>query len=210
MEVRRIVDWQVKNRLLAVPGVTQIVTFGGDIRQYQVLVNPDKLKAYGVTIDDVTEAAEKSNVNAPGGFITTPDQELLVRGVGRVESIEQLGKSVVTAKNGVPILLNQVADVKIGAELKRGDGMVNGKPAIIVVVNKQPTADTPSTTRAIEAAMAEIKAGLPKDVNVEVTFRQETFIEASLKNVEEGFTRRRDHRFGDFNPVFDELAYSPD
>lgn len=186
MEVRRIVDWQVKNRLLAVPGVTQIVTFGGDIRQYQVLVDPDKLKAYNVTLDDAVEAAEKSNVNAPGGFINTPDQELLVRGLGRVASIEQLGQSVVKASNSVPVLLNQVADVKIGAELKRGDGVVNGKPAIIVVVNKQPTADTPTTTSAIEAAMEEIKAGLPKDVKAEVTFRQEDFIEASLKNVEEG------------------------
>jgi len=185
MEVRRIVDWQVKNRLLAVPGVTQVVIFGGDVRQYQVLVDPDKLKAFNVSLQEVAEATEKANVNAPGGFLISPDQEMLVRGVGRIASIDELKQSAITARNGTPVLLGQVADVKIGAELKRGDATFNGKKAIVVVVNKQPQADTPTVTRAVEAAMAEIKASLPKDVKVDVTFRQENFIEASLKNVED-------------------------
>ncbi|MBD2433069.1 MULTISPECIES: efflux RND transporter permease subunit [Fischerella] len=185
MEVRRIVDWQVKNRLLAVPGVTQIVVFGGDVRQYQVLVDPNKLKAFNVSLNEVTEATEKANVNAPGGFLINPDQEMLVREVGRIESIDELKQSAITARNGTPVLLSQVADVKIGAELKRGDATLNGKKAVVVVVNKQPQADTPTVTRAVEAAMSEIKASLPKDVKVDVTFRQENFIEASLKNVED-------------------------
>ncbi|MBE9106945.1 efflux RND transporter permease subunit, partial [Nostoc cf. edaphicum LEGE 07299] len=185
MEVWRIVNWQVKNRLLAVPGVSNIVIFGGDERQYQVLVSPDKLKAFNVSLDDVTKAAQAANANAPGGFLITPDQETLVRGVGRIESIEQLKKSVIKAKNGTPVLLEQVADVQIGAALKRGDGSSAGKKAVILTVNKQPTADTPSVTKAAEAAMEELKASLPKDVKVTETFRQEDFIEASLKNVEE-------------------------
>jgi len=185
MEVRRIVDWQVKNRLLAVPGVTQVVIFGGDIRQYQVLVDPAKLQQYDVTLTEVTEAAQKANVNAAGGFLISPDRELLMRGIGRIESVEQLQQSVVETHKGVPILLGQVADVKIGAELKRGDGTLNGKRAVIVIVNKQPIADTPTVTKAVEIAIAEIKQGLPSDVKVETTFRQEEFIEASLKNVEE-------------------------
>jgi CzcA family heavy metal efflux pump len=185
MEVRRIVDWEVKNRLLAVTGVTQIVIFGGDERQYQVLVEPDKLKAFNISLREVQEAVEKANVNAPGGFLISPDQELLVRGVGRIESIEELKKSVITARNGTPVLIEQVADVKIGAALKRGDAIFQGKKAIVLVVNKQPAADTPTVTRAVEAAMAEMKPGLPKDVKVTVTFRQENFIEASIKNVEE-------------------------
>ncbi|MBW4685501.1 MAG: CusA/CzcA family heavy metal efflux RND transporter [Komarekiella atlantica HA4396-MV6] len=185
MEVWRIVNWQVKNRLLAVPGVSNIVIFGGDERQYQVLVSPDKLKAFNVSLDDVTKAAQAANANAPGGFLITPDQETLVRGVGRVESIEQLKKSVIKASNGTPVLLEQVADVQIGAALKRGDGSSAGKKAVILTVNKQPTADTPSVTKAAEAAMEELKASLPKDVKVTETFRQEDFIEASLKNVEE-------------------------
>ncbi|WP_392408690.1 efflux RND transporter permease subunit [Chlorogloeopsis fritschii] len=185
MEVWRIVNWQVKNRLLAVPGVSNIVIFGGDERQYQVLVDPDKLKAFNVSLDDVTKAAQAANANAPGGFLITPDQETLVRGVGRIESIEQLKKSVIKASNGTPVLLEQVADVQIGAALKRGDGSSAGKKAVILTVNKQPTADTPSVTKAAEAAMEELKASLPKDVKVTETFRQEDFIEASIKNVEE-------------------------
>ncbi|WP_414567990.1 efflux RND transporter permease subunit [Nostoc sp. CCY 9925] len=185
MEVWRIVNWQVKNRLLAVPGVSNVVIFGGDERQYQVLVNPDKLKAFNVSLDDVTKAAQAANANAPGGFLITPDQETLVRGVGRIESIEQLKKSVIKAKNGTPVLLEQVADVQIGAALKRGDGSFAGKKAVILTINKQPTADTPKVTKAAETAMEEIQAGLPKDVKITTTFRQEDFIEASLKNVEE-------------------------
>ncbi|MBD2207330.1 efflux RND transporter permease subunit [Calothrix sp. FACHB-1219] len=185
MEVWRIVNWQVKNRLLAVPGVSNIVVFGGDERQYQVLVNPDKLKAFNVSLDDVTKAAQAANANAPGGFLITPDQETLVRGVGRIESIEQLKKSVIKAKNGTPVLLEQVADVQIGAALKRGDGSFAGKKAVILTVNKQPTADTPKVTKAVETAIEEIQAGLPKDVKITTTFRQEDFIEASIKNVEE-------------------------
>ena len=185
MEVWRIVNWQVKNRLLAVRGVSNVVIFGGDERQYQVLVDPDKLKAFNVSLADVTKAAQAANANAPGGFLITPDQETLVRGVGRIESIEQLKKSVIKASTGTPVLLEQVADVQIGAALKRGDGSFAGKKAVILTVNKQPTADTPSVTKAVEAAMEEVKQSLPKDVKVTVTFRQEDFIEASLKNVEE-------------------------
>jgi CzcA family heavy metal efflux pump len=185
MEVRRIVDWQIKNRLLAVPGVSQIVVFGGDVRQYQVLVDPNKLKAFNVSLNQVTEAAQKANVNAPGGFLINPDQEILVREVGRIESIDELKQSVITTVNGTPILLGQVADVKIGAQLKRGDAAFNGNKAVVMVVNKQPQADTSTVTRAVEAVMAEIKTSLPKDVKVNVTFRQENFIEASLKNVED-------------------------
>lgn len=185
MEVRRIVDWQVKNRLLAVPGVTQIVIFGGDERQYQVLIDPNRLKQFNVSVTEVQEAAEKANINAPGGFLITSDQELLIRGIGRLESIEQLKQSPVISRNGTPVLLEQVAKVQIGAALKRGDASLNGKRAIILIVNKQPIADTPTVTRAVEAAMEEIKPSLPKDVKVTETFRQESFIEASIKNVEE-------------------------
>ncbi|AFZ10640.1 efflux RND transporter permease subunit [Microcoleus sp. F8-D3] len=185
MEVWRTVNWQVKNRLLAVPGVSSVLITGGDERQYQVLVNPDKLKAFNVSLNDVTQAAGAANANAPGGFLITPDQETLVRGIGRIESIEQLKKSVIKARNGTPVLLEQVADVQIGAALKRGDGSFNGKKAVVLTVNKQPIGDTPTVTKAIEAALEEMKPSLAKDVKVTETFRQEDFIEASLKNVEE-------------------------
>ena len=185
MEVRRIVDWQVTNRTLAVPGVSQVVAYGGDIRQYQVLVNPEKLQAFNITLDDVVEAAKAANVNAPGGYLITPDREKLIRGIGRIESSEELQQSVITARNGTPVKISDVADVQIGGGIKRGDGSFNGQKAVIVMINKQPSADTPTVTRAIEAAMEEVKAGLPKDIKVTPTFRQENYIDSSIENVRE-------------------------
>lgn len=185
MEVRRIVDWQVTNRLLAVPGVSQVVAYGGDVRQYQVLVDPAKLRAFNVTLEDVEQAAKAANVNAPGGYLITPDREKLIRGIGRIESIEELQQSVITARNGTPVKISDIADVQIGAAVKRGDGSFNGEKAIVVMINKQPQADTPTVTRAIEAAMSEIQAGLPKDIKVTPTFRQENYIDSSIENVRE-------------------------
>lgn len=183
MELRRLVDWQVTNRLLAVPGVSQVTVYGGDVRQYQVLIDPAKLKAFNVSLQQVTEAVRNANVNAPGGYLIGPDRERLIRGIGRIESIEDLKQSVIDSRNGTPVRLIDVAEVQVGAALKRGDGSVNGKPAAIVMVNKQPQADTPTVTRAVTAALEEIKAGLPKDVKVDVTFRQADYIEASVDNV---------------------------
>ena len=183
MTARRIVDWQVTNRLLAVPGVSQVLTFGGDERQFQVLVDPIKLAAFNITLDQVAQATKKANVNAAGGFFITPDTEKLIRGIGRIESIEDLQKSTIVSRNGTPVRLQDVADVQIGAALKRGDGSFNGKPAIIVMVNKQPSVDTPTVSRAVEKAIAEIKVGLPKDIKVTTTFRQDSYIESSVDNV---------------------------
>ena len=183
MEVRRIVDWQVTNRLLAVPGVAQVVAYGGDVRQYQVLVEPAKLKAFDVSLLDVTEAARAANVNAPGGYLITPDQETLIRGVGRIESPEELKESAITSRKGTPIKIADVADVQIGAAIKRGDGSLNGKKAVVVMVNRQPSADTPTVTRAVEAAMKDVQQSLAKDIKITVTFRQEEYIESSVANV---------------------------
>ncbi|WP_414543434.1 efflux RND transporter permease subunit [Nostoc sp. CCY0012] len=183
MEIRRLVDSDVTNRLLAVPGVSQVIAYGGDVRQYQVLVDPAKLQAFNVTLDQVTTAARNANVNAAGGFLINPDQELIIRGLGRIESIEELGKSAIASFNNTPVLLQDVADVRIGAGLKRGDGSLDGQPAVVVMVNKQPHNDTPTVTKAIEQAMTEVKAGLPADVVVTETFRQENFIAAAIHNV---------------------------
>ncbi|OKH39349.1 cation transporter [[Phormidium ambiguum] IAM M-71] len=183
MEVRRLVDRDISNRLLAVPGVSQVIAYGGDVRQYQVLADPAKLRAFNVSLAEVTEAVKGANVNAAGGFLINPDQELIIRGLGRVESIEQLAKSAVTARNGTPVLLQDVAEVRIGAALQRGDGSLDGERAIVLLVNKQPQYDTPTVTKAIAKAMEEVKAGLPKDVKVTETFRQQNFIDSALENV---------------------------
>jgi cation efflux system protein involved in nickel and cobalt tolerance len=183
MEVRRIVDWQVTNRLLAVPGVSQIIVYGGDRKQYQVLVNPDRLKAFNLSLYEVVNAAEAANVNAAGGYLISPDREQLIRGIGRIESIEDLKTSAIASRNGTPIRLMDIADVKIGAEVKRGDGSFNGKKAVIALINKQPETDTPTVTRAIEAAMEEVKASLPQSIQVTATFRQDNYIDSSIENV---------------------------
>ncbi|MDX2239222.1 MAG: efflux RND transporter permease subunit [Leptolyngbyaceae cyanobacterium bins.302] len=183
MELRRIADWQITNRLLAVPGVSQVVVYGGEVQQYQVLVDPQKLQAFDVSLQDVTEAVEAANVNAPGGFLTTPDKETLIRGIGRLETIDDLKQSVITARNGTPIRLSDVATVQIGAALQRGDSSLNGEPAVVVMVNKQPLADTPTVAQGIESAMQEIQAGLPEDIKVDITFSQDKYIDASIENV---------------------------
>jgi nickel/cobalt tolerance cation efflux system protein len=183
MEVRRIVDWQVTNRLLAVPGVAQVVAYGGDVRQYQVLVDPAKLKAFDVSLQDVTEAVQAANANAPGGYLITPDKETLIRGMGRIEALEDLKYSAITSRQGTPVRIADVADVQIGAAIKRGDGSLNGQKAVVVLVNRQPSADTPTVTRVVEAAMKEVQQALSKDIKVTVTFRQEEYIESSVANV---------------------------
>ncbi|MFN9760806.1 MAG: efflux RND transporter permease subunit [Pseudanabaena sp.] len=185
METRRLVDWQVTNRLLAVPGVAQVIVFGGDVRQYQVLVAPEKLQAFNVSLQDVSDAVAAANVNAAGGYLITPDREKLIRGIGRIEDIEALKQSVIKARNGVPVKVSDIADVKIGAAVKRGDASVNTQKAVVAIINKQPQADTPTVTRAVEAAMNELKAGLPTSIQVETTFRQEAYIDASIENVKE-------------------------
>ncbi|WP_271253841.1 efflux RND transporter permease subunit [Pseudanabaena sp. Chao 1811] len=185
MEVRRLVDWQVTNRLLAVSGVAQVIVFGGDVRQYQVLVAPEKLQAFNVSLQEVSDSVAAANVNAAGGYLITPDREKLIRGIGRIEDIEALKQSVITARNGVPIRISDVADVKIGAAVKRGDASVNTQKAVVAIINKQPQADTPTVTRAVEAAMNEVKAGLPEGIEINTTFSQETYIDASIENVQE-------------------------
>ena len=185
MEVRRLVDWQVTNRLLAVPGVTQVIIYGGDVRQYQVLVDPAKLIAFKVSLENVSAAVAASNVSAPGGYSITPDREQLIRGIGRIEDIEDLRQSVIVARNGTPVKITDVADVKIGAGVKRGDASVNGQKAVVIIVNKQPQADTPTVTKAVEAAMKELQAGLHADVKITPTFRQGTYIDSSIENIRE-------------------------
>ncbi|MBE9193963.1 efflux RND transporter permease subunit [Synechocystis sp. LEGE 06083] len=183
MEVRRRVDREITNQILAVPGVSQVVAYGGDVKQYQVLVDPARLKAFNISLQKVTEAVEEANVNAAGGFLLTADQEDVIRGLGRIENISQLADSVVTARDGKPVLIRDVAEVTIGPALTRGDGSVDGQRAVVLVIDKQPQADTPTVSKAVEKAMAEVKAALPTGVNLQVTFRQENFIDAAIANV---------------------------
>ncbi|BAZ47045.1 cation efflux system protein (plasmid) [Chondrocystis sp. NIES-4102] len=185
MEVTRLANWQIKNRILGIPGISQVVVFGGEERQYQVLADPARLQQFNLSLAEVTEAAANSNQNASGGFLLTPDSETIVKQQGRVTSIADIENSVIAERNGTPVRLGDVADVKIGAAVKRGDGALGGKPAVVLMIKKQPLGDTVKVTEDVEAAMEEIAATLPKDVKLTRTFRQADFIESSVKNVEE-------------------------
>lgn len=183
MDLRRLVDTTLSSQILSVPGVTDVTIYGGDERQEQVLIDPAKLRSRNVSLTEVTDAARGANSNAPGGFLIGGGQELLVRGIGQVKSISDLQESVVKVQDGKPILLKDVAEVKTGAALKRGDGSLNGQPAVVMMVNKQPDVDTPTVTKAVEAVMRALQPTFPADVQVAQTFRQANFIDAAIGNV---------------------------
>src|SRR5690606_4701673 len=142
MDVRSVADWTLRRRLLAVPGVSQVVPIGGEVKQYQVRASPARLRAYGVTLQDVLAAAEGSNVNASGGVFMDRGQEYLIRGVGRAQNAADIGATVVSSRDGVPVLIRDVAVVVVGPAVKLGEGSVNAAPAVVMSVQKQPATNT--------------------------------------------------------------------
>lgn len=194
MELRSLADWVVRQRLLAIPGVSQVFVMGGDRKQFQVLVDPEALLKYGVTLHEVEQAVAQSNANVTGGYLDNqgPD-ELLVRSLGRVREIADLDNLVVRPGPGRPVLLNQVARVVEGPEIKRGDssayvrdadGGFRGGDAVVLVVNKQPGADTRKLTDDVETALGEIERTLPGDVRMSAElYQQRNFIDLAVHNV---------------------------
>ena len=184
VEVRSLADWVIRQRLLTIPGVAQVVTMGGGRKQYQVLVNPDQLREWGVTLEDVEQAVANSNENATGGYLDEGGKELLVRSLGRIEKLEDLKSVVVKSHSERPVLLEQVAKVKEAAQVKRGESAVNGAPAVILTISKQPGADTSLLTDKITAALKELQPSLPADIRIDpMIYQQKTFIDLSIQNV---------------------------
>lgn len=185
-ELRTLADFTVRRRLLTIKGISQVIPIGGDRLQYQVQVSSTKLKQFGVGLDEVEKALGQATRNTTGNFYYEYGTEVLIRNVGRAESLDDLGNTVITSRNGQPILLKQVAEVKFGAAFKRGDGSINGKPAVIMAVEKQPGANTVALTNEIEKACVELQQALPKDVSLNPKiFQQKNFIENSINNVVE-------------------------
>lgn len=186
LDVRTLADWTIRPRLLTITGVSQVIPIGGGVKQYQALVSPERLKQFGVTIEDVATALEKANANSTGGFVDAQSQEYLVRNLGRFYSIDELKNTVVAYRNNTPIRLGDVASVEFGPRIKRGDAGSNGQPAVIMSVQKQPGASTIELTEKIDAAMKELQTTLPPDIEINTRlFRQANFIEASISNVVE-------------------------
>lgn len=183
MDLRTLAYWTIRQRLLAINGVSNVVVYGGDIKQYQVLANPNKLRNYGLSLDDLVHAVNESNINASGGILRTPDNEYVIRELGRVKSVDEIAKSVITSRNGSPVLINQVASVEINAEQKIGEALINGKPGVIINVSKQPWANTLEMTYKIESALKDLKKGFPSDLELLTVFRQADFIEVAIRNV---------------------------
>ncbi len=189
MDLRTIADWQIRQRLLSVPGISQIAVIGGELKQYQVLVDPFKLRNFNISLHDVEEATKNANVNSTGGFILRQHTEQLVRNLARINDLDDLKRSVIPTdrKDGIALTLGQVADVRLGGPLaKRGDAGLDGKAAVILTVQKQPGTDTVKLTHQVERELQNIEEGLPPGVKIHSgIFRQSTFIENAIRNVEE-------------------------
>jgi HME family heavy-metal exporter len=184
-DLRTLADFTIRRRLLSVKGVSQVIPIGGERLQYQVLISSDKLRQYNLSINDVDNALQLTNLNTTGGFIDNKGSEVLIRNIGRANTLDDLKSTVVTNRNGSPVLLQQVAEVKFGGPIKRGDGSFNGKPAVILSIEKQPGASTITLTDDILAAIEDIKGSLPKDIHINTdVFQQKSFIATSLTNVE--------------------------
>ena len=187
-DLRTIADWTIRPRLLSTGGVAQVAVMGGDIKEYQILMDPGKMRRHGVSMDEVIYAVKGMNQNASGGTLYEYGNEYIVRGLLSTNEIDELKKAVVkTSENGLPITLDAVADVRIGPKTPvLGVASNDGKPAVLLTVTKQPNTNTLALTGRLDNALEELKANLPADVKVNSRiFRQSRFIESSLDNVKQ-------------------------
>jgi heavy-metal exporter, HME family len=185
MAVREYADWVLRPRLLAVPGVAQVIPIGGEVRQFQVQPNTVRMGELGIAQEQLEAALKGYSSNTSGGFLELNGREYLIRNLGRTSSLSDLQNLALAARDGQPILLRQIAEVTFAPATKRGDAGFEGKPAVILSVQKQPAADTIAVTRAIEDALAGLKSSLPAGMTPpKVTFRQATFIEASITTLQ--------------------------
>ncbi len=186
MNLRTIAEWNVKPLILATGGVSQVTIIGGDYKQYQVLVNPVKMKYYNVSMDELAGACRGISRNSTGGILRQFDNEYVVRGIARSSDVEELGLTYIKSVNEKPVRINDVAEVKIGSAPKMGYASGDAKPAVIISISKQPNANTLDVTQRIEKNLEDLKNTLPKDVKLNTKiFRQADFIETSIHNVQD-------------------------
>lgn len=185
IDLRTIADWTIRPRLLSTGGVAQVSVLGGDIKEYQVLIDPARMRHYGVSLDEVMAVTRNMNQNVNGGIIYEHSNEYIVRGMLSTTNIEQIGRAVIKTVDGMPITLEDVADVKIGSqEPKLGLASERGKPAVLVTVSKQPQTGTIELTEKLIAALDDVQKNLPADVKISTDiFRQSRFIDNSIDNV---------------------------
>lgn len=184
MEVKETAQFVLRKRLLSVPGVANVVVVGGENRQYRIELDPQRLAAFGVTVSEVLAAVRDGNENFAAGLMQKGGQDYLIRGVGRISAASDLEQVVVAARDGVPVLLRDVAAVGMGAAVKVGDASIDGQPGVLVAVGKHPEANTMELTRRLEKTLAEVRQGLPPGMMLrDDLFRQADFINRSIDNI---------------------------
>ena len=187
LELRETADWIIRPRLLSISGVANVAVMGGDEKEYQVLLHPEKLRHHSVSVQEILEAVEEMNQNVSGGTLYEYGNEYLIRGVLSSNDVEELGQTVVKSVDGVPVLLNQLADVQVGAKTpKTGVASNNARPAVLLTITKQPNVSTEKLTAEIDAAFDDIQRTIPQDICIDrQIFRQLRFIDASISNIKE-------------------------
>ena len=184
LELRTTADTLVRRRVLATPGVSQVTVIGGERRQIEVLVDPERLADYGVAFGTVEDALRRANRNTSAGFRVAGGQEYLIQGVGRLAGLDEIGSTVIAVRDTRPIYVRDVAELRVGESLKRGDGSHNAQPAVILGIQRQPGVNTLALTRDLVGVLDEIQAGLPAGMQLDARlFRQADFIELALGNL---------------------------
>ena len=187
MDLRTMAEWTIRPRLLSTGGVAQVTVMGGDVKEYQILLHPEEMKHYGVTLAEVTAATSDMNQNVTGGTLFEYGNEYIVRGLLSTTEVNEIGKAVVKRDSqGNPILLEQIAEVTVGPKLPRvGTAAIDGKPGVLVTITKQPATSTLELTEQIDKAVVELQQALPKDVKMNTSlYRQQEFIDASISNIQ--------------------------
>lgn len=185
-DLRTIADWTIRPRLLSTGGVAQVAVIGGDIKEYQILLDPSRMKHYNVTLDEILPVLDNMTQNSTGGILYEYGNEYIVQGVMATTQPEEIGKAVIKTTNDVPLLISDVADVRIGAKApKLGLASEKGKPAVLITVTKQPSTNTLELTEKLDVSLQELQKTLPADVHVSTDiFRQSRFIESSINNIQ--------------------------
>ena len=184
LDLRTTAETLVRRRLLATPGVSQVTVIGGDRRQFEVLVDPERLADFGVSLRAVEEALRGANRNTSAGFRLAGGREYLIQGVGRLTDLDTIGATVISAPDGRPIRVRDIAELRVGESLKRGDGSHNGQPAVILGIHRQPDVNTLALTRTLDGILDDIRADLPAGMQLDAAlFRQSDFIELALNNL---------------------------
>ena len=184
MELRSVADWTIRYRLQGVPGASFVINLGGFIKQFQVFLKPEMLKNYNITINEVKDAIENSNRNFSGGIIRKGSQETLIKGLGRIETLEHIKNTVITSRNNIPLYVKDVAEVEVGHKFRRESGSHNSKEAVYVTVEKQYGGDTLSTIHNIKNALSQIARGLPEKIKIKPFYDQSILILKSINHVE--------------------------